>query len=423
MNPTTTITESSIQVEKLENGLTVLLEPLPFLRSVSIGLWIQAGSACEQPHQAGISHFLEHLFFKGTDTRTARQLAEAVERYGGQLNGFTSRDSTCLYAMTLDSHVSTGIEVLADIVKNSQFPDFEKEKGVVLEEIASVEDVPEEHLHDLFVQRLWPDHAMGTPITGSQETVTALSIDDVQGYHDVWYRPSNMILAVAGSFDSATVFAQIEDEFAGLSPSTVSQPDSVPIPTACVEAFDRTISQSHVCFGFPGPSVTHADRFAYDLLNCTLGGGATSRLFDNIREREGLAYSIYSFLSGFRSGGFAGVYAATSPDNLARTADLAFDELRNLCDEPMSTDELGMNRDQLKGGLLMALERTFSRMMRMGKSTMYHGRVIPIDEIIASLDAVTLEDVQRVAQQTFVADRCVLLTLGPATARVGKIAL
>ena len=422
MNPTKTFAESSIRVENLENGLTVLLEPLPFLRSVSIGLLIQAGSACELPHQAGISHFLEHLFFKGTDTRTARQLAEAVERHGGQLNGFTSRDSTCLYVMTLDSHVSTGIEVLADIVKNSQFPDFEKERCVVLEEIASVEDVPEEHLHDLFVQRLWPGHPMGTPITGTQESVAALSIDDVRGYHDLWYRPANMILSVAGSFDPATLFAQIEDDFAGLSPSTASPPDSVPKPAAGVEAFDRTISQSHVCFGFPGPSVTHPDRFVYDLLNCALGGGATSRLFDHIREREGLAYSIYSFLSAFRSAGFAGVYAATSPDNLARTTDLAFEELRKFCDEPMSTDELDMNRDQLKGGLLMALERTFSRMMRMGKSTMYHGRVIGVDEVIASLDAVTLEDVQRVAQQTFVADRCVLLTLGPSTARAGKIA-
>jgi predicted Zn-dependent peptidase len=325
--------------------------------------------------------------------------------------------------VTLDSHVSTGIEVLADIVKNSQFPDFEKERGVVLEEIASVEDVPEEHLHDLFVQRLWPGHPMGTPVTGTYETVASLSIEDVRGYHDLWYRPANMVLAAAGGFDPATLFAQIQDEFAGLSPSTTPPPDSVPEPAAGVEGFDRAIAQGHVCFGFPGPSATHPDRFVYDLLNCALGGGATSRLFDNIREREGLAYSIYSFLSGFRTAGFAGVYAATSPENLTRTTGLAFDELRRFCDEPMSEDELDMNRDQLKGGLLMALERTFSRMMRMGKSMMYHGRVVGIDEVVASLDAVTLDDVQRVAQQTFLADRCVLLTLGPPNAGVGKVTL
>ncbi|MBN2309783.1 MAG: insulinase family protein [Candidatus Hydrogenedentes bacterium] len=418
MQQTIPFGDLGLDVRRLANGLTVLLEPLPYLRSVTAGLWIQAGSACERERQGGISHLLEHLFFKGTESRTARQLVEAVERYGGQLNGFTSRDYTCLYAKTLDTHAATGLEILADIALRSRFCDFDKERNVVLEEIASVEDVPEEYAHDLFALRLWPDHALGRPVTGTDESVSAITLDDVRAFYDTWYRAGNMILAVVGSFEPDAVFERIEAEFGPLPAGPAVAPGDAPEfqpPRfgAGSEAVHRDIAQTHLCLGFPGPTPTEPRRYVYDVLNSALGGGATSRLFDRIRESEGLAYSIYSMISCYRRSGYLGMYAAMAPENLERAAGLAFDEMRRFCDEPMAADELALNREQLKGGLLMSLERTFNRMVRLAKSMMYHGRIVPIEEVVAGIDAVTEAEVQQLACEAFTAEGCALVTLGP----------
>ncbi|MCP4641804.1 MAG: insulinase family protein, partial [bacterium] len=366
-----------VVVHTLANGLTVVVEPLPYLHSVSAGIWIQAGSACETPQLSGISHFLEHLFFKGTETRSARDLVEALERHGGQLNGFTSRDFTCIYARALDTHLDTALDILADVMQRSQFSDFDKERSIVLEEIASVEDVPEEYIHDLLVKNLWPAHSMGQPVTGTCDSVAALSLDDVRTYFDTWYRPSNMVLAVVGNLEPEHVIRTAETLFGGMTPGTAAFDDETPQFGAEIQAIPRDIAQSHLCLGFPGPSALDPERFTYDVLSCALGGGATSRLFDRIRESEGLAYSIYSFFSSYRQSGMLGVYAAVAPENLDRAGRLAFDEIKRICDEAMPEDEAAMNREQLKGGLLMSLERTFNRMVRVAKSMMYHGRFVP----------------------------------------------
>lgn len=405
--------DSKPRVHRLANGLTLIMEAIPYVRSASSGLWIRAGSAIETEKQSGVSHFLEHLFFKGTKTRTAREIVASVERCGGSLNGFTSRDFTCLYAKTLDSHVHVGIEVLADIVKNSTFCDLEKERQIVLEEIASIEDVPEECSHDLFVQRMWPDHALGRPVTGSLESVAALTPEEVRAYYETWYRPGSMVLSVAGNIDPDAVLRQVEDEFGGMAGAGSEDTGGAPVFSSSVDMVHRDIAQSHICVGFPGPAAFDEDRYAYDVLSCALGGGATSRLFDRIRESEGLAYSIYSFFSCYRRSGFLGIYAAVAPENARKAAASAFEELRRLCDAPLPADELELNRQQLKGSLLMGLERTFSRMSRAAKSMMYHGRIISPDEVVEALDGVTSADVQRLALCAFTRDRCAMLTLGP----------
>ncbi|MCC6795190.1 MAG: insulinase family protein [Candidatus Hydrogenedentes bacterium] len=409
--PSIAVDTSSIH--KLDNGLTVLLEPLPYLRTAAAGVWIATGSANERPEQAGVSHFLEHLFFKGTSKRTARQLMEAIESKGGHLNAFTSRDYTCLYAKMLGEHVGTAIEILGDIVKDSQFFDFEKERNVILEEIASMDDVPEEHVHDLLTRNYWPNHPLGTPIAGSKETMTAMTPEDVRGYFQHWYRPDNLIVSVAGCFDEAVVLAQIQEEFSTLAPGNVKQPESVPTFTAGVQQIDNDISQDHLAFAFPGPGIHDERRFTYNMLSNALGGGSTSRLFETIREQEGLAYSIYGYHSSYWRAGMMGVYAAIAPENLQKTVDLSFGEIRKLREEPLPAQELELNREQLKGSVLMTLESTFNRMTRMAKSYMYHNRILPVDEIIAGIEGVTAEQIQQLAQDRYTADQCALVVLGP----------
>jgi len=406
--------EESAVVRTLDNGLTVAIEPLPHVRSVTIGVWIKAGSAHETAQHAGISHFLEHLLFKGTARRTARQIVEDIESKGGQLNAFTSREYTCVYAKVLQEHVTNAIDVLADIVKHSQFFDLEKERNVILEEIASAEDVPEEYIHDRFTMRLWPDEAIGRPVAGFSETVSAIGIDDIEGYHRAWYRPDNMIVAAAGAVDGAELYDQLARAFEGLATDPLGRKPLPPKIDAGVESIVRDgTSQSHLCFGFPGVAALDDRRYTYDILSTILGGGATSRLFERVREDEGLAYSIYSFNHAYPLTGMFGVYAAVAPENLEQAADLCFAELRDLRDNPVSEYEISINRELLKGGLLMALESTFNRMARMGKSLLYHDRIVPVDEIIEKLDAVTPDDVQRAAAGLFDRERCALLVLGP----------
>lgn len=402
---------------KLDNGMTVTFERLPYLHSATAGVWVKTGSANEQPEQAGVSHFLEHLFFKGTKTRTARQIMEPIESRGGHLNAFTSREYTCLYVKTLDKHLATAVEVLADVIKNSTFCDLEKERNVVLEEIASIEDVPEDYTHDLISERLWPDHPLGGPVSGREETVSALALQDVQNYYKAWYRPRNMYFSIAGNFDENAVLEQVDREFGGLPPSTSHKHSGPPTFSAGIEVVERDIAQNHICMAFPGPTVSDERRYVYDILSSAIGGGTTSRLFQRIREDEGLAYSIYSFHSCFFTAGMFGVYAAVAPEHLDQTLDLIFEEVRKFRGQPISETELENNREHLKGSMLMSLESTFNRMSRMAKSMLYYKRLLGISEIIRSLDAVTTADLHQVAGEIFQPERCTMLILGPSPAK------
>ncbi|MBI5093976.1 MAG: insulinase family protein [Candidatus Hydrogenedentes bacterium] len=407
------LVEIAPTVRKLANGITVLMEPLPHIHSVAAGLWIKTGSANERSEQAGISHFLEHLFFKGTTTRTARQLMEAVESKGGHVNAFTSREYTCIYAKTLAAHLGTGIEILADILKNSLFCDLEKERNVILEEIASNEDVPEEYAHDLFTERIWPGVPLGRPITGTLESVSGITLDDIRAYYSAWYFPENVVVSIAGNFDCDRVFEQVRRELEGIPPRSASSQRETPPFSSGHHYVTRDITQTHLCFGFPGPSATDPQRYVYDMLSNSLGGGPISRLFERIRENEGLAYAIYTFSSSYLTTGMMGVYAAVAPENLEKTIRLAFEEVRKLRDEPLPAAELETNREQLKGNLLMALENTSNRMTRMAKGMLYHGRLLTIAEVVEAIDAVKAADIQELAQGLFQPERCAMLVLGP----------
>ena len=418
MPETITHSDEGTVARKLANGVTITMERLPHLRSAAAGVWVKTGAANEREDQAGISHFLEHLFFKGTATRSAREIVEAVEREGGQLNAFTSRDYTCVYVKTLDTHITTGIEILADIIKNSQFRDLEKERNVVLEEIASIEDVPEDHVHELLARRLWPNHALGRPVSGTIATVATLTLDAIRGYYDTWYRPQNLYFSIAGNFDEDAVLDLVCSEFGEMVPGGPVERCGPPEFGRGIEANERDIAQNHICIGFPGPSVDNPDRYVYSLLSNTLGGGSTSRLFERIREDEGLAYAIYSFHATYLVSGMLGIYAAVAPPNLPKTIDLTFAELRRFREEPVSDDELNMNREQLKGGMLIALEDTFVRMSRMAKSMMCFGRLVSLEEIIDKLDAVTSDQIQAVAQDIFTPEKCAMAALGPLNGRL-----
>ena len=408
----------------LENGMTVTFEHLPYVHSATAGLWIKTGSANEPKNITGISHFLEHLFFKGTPTRTTRQILEPIESRGGHLNAFTSREYTCVYTKMLDRHIATGIDVLADIIKNSTFAEMDKERNVILEEIASLDDVPEDFIHELLALRMWPDHPLGRSVSGYAETVAKIGLDQIRQYYAEWYHPANMYFSIAGNFDKDAVLAQVANEFGQLKPKPLLPRPGPPSFASGIEVADKDIGQHHFCFGFPGPTVAEQRRYVYDVLWCALGGGSTSRLFQKIREDEGLAYSIYTFNSAYFTTGMFGVYAAVAPENFARTVDLSFEEIRKFRDDPIGADELELNREHLKGSMLMSLEGTFNRMQRMAKSMMYYGRMVPIDEILTSLDAVTAEDIGAVSRDIFQPDKCNVVAIGPAEhAPITEIAL
>ncbi len=403
-------------VHTLDNGMRVVCEYLPYVHSASIGVWIKTGSANESAELAGISHFLEHLLFKGTATRTARELMEAVEGRGGQLNAFTTREYTCVYAKTLDQHAASAFEILADIINHSTFCDLDKERNVILEEIASNQDVPDDYVHDVLSEFAWPDHPLGRPIAGYEETVAATELDHVRAYRDRWYTPENMIVSIVGRFDEAIFLKQVEDAFGGMCPLREAWAGGAPAFQPGQRVERRDIAQDHLLWSFPSVSITHEERFAFDLLSTALGGGSTSRLFERVREQEGLAYAVYSFNSMYAAGGMLGFYAAVAPENLQHTLDISGEEMRKLCDEPLPEHELVSNREQIKGGLLLALESTFARMSRMVRSLIYRDRIVPVGEVLDSLDQVTAAEIQSIAQRTFSADRSALAVLGPVGA-------
>ena len=399
-------------VHTLSNGMRVVLESLPYVHSASAGLWIKTGSAQEDKDVAGISHFLEHLFFKGTTDRSARDLMESIESKGGHINAFTSREYTCLYVKTLDQHLHTGIEVLADILKHSTYADLEKERNVILEEIAAGIDTPDDYIHDLLAEKFWPEHAIGRPIAGWHDTVSNTDLEKVRAYKEQWYQPENMVMAIVGNVDEAVVLQQLEEEFASLPQVAVPALQDAPTFGTGQILEPREISQNHLTMAFPGTLISNPERYRYDMVNSILGGGMTSRLFESIREEAGLAYSIYSFNSAHEQTGMFGMYAAIAPENLQKTVDLISKELKELQDTPVSDKEMESNREQLKGGLLLALENTFNRMARMARSLMYFDRILTIEEIIAGVDGVASEHVQELAQNTFTESRCAMAVLG-----------
>ncbi len=407
---------ASIQRTELASGLRIVTEALPQLRSVTLGAWIGTGARDEADEFAGASHFLEHLLFKGTHTRSAREIAEAIESVGGEMNAFTTHEQTVFYVRVPDDRLELAAEVLCDIVWLPAFrPDeVECERQVILEEIAMRDDTPDDLVHDVFASALFPDHPLGREVIGSEETVAAMSRDAVAGYHGTHYRPSNTVIAAAGNLDHDALCAlvgRVSPDTAAARPPRATAQLSAPEALRIVE---RDTEQAHLVVGMRSPAHHDPDRYAATLLNHVLGGGMSSRLFQEIREDRGLAYSVYSFRSAFDDAGLFGVYAGTTVERAKETLGLIHDELDRVVRDGTITDaELRAAQGHLTGSLLMSLETSASRMRRLGHGELVEGEIPPLEELARRVDAVTLDDVARVVDRVVRDQPRVLAVVGP----------
>jgi predicted Zn-dependent peptidase len=403
----------------LPGGLRVVTEEIPHVRSVSVGIWVGAGSCWEEETSQGVSHFIEHLLFKGTQSRTARQIAQAVEGLGGHLNAFTSKEHTCYYARVLDDHFPIAVDVLADMLAHSLFDPIEiaKERGVIVEEIRMYEDVPDDVVHDLFAHALWKGHPFGRPVVGSEATVSGLSREDLLRFMGEHYTPDNMVIAVAGNVSHDAVLEAIAEKFAPItgnrSPGLVF-PEPPPEPVGPVAVVRRKeTEQVHFVLGMRGLHQDHRDVYALQVLNAILGGGASSRLFQEIREARGLAYSVYSYPWMMRNSGAFGIYAGVSPANMEQVLSLVQAELVRMGTDGVTEEELLEAKEQLKGQIMLSLESTSNRMNRLGRGELARGEVHSPDEIIGRVDRVTLEQVRELAQWQFLGPPRILSVVGP----------
>jgi predicted Zn-dependent peptidase len=376
---------------------------MPHVRSVSIGVWLARGSRHEPQEQSGIAHFVEHMLFKGTSTRTAEDIAQAIDSIGGQMDAFTAKEYASYYIKVLDEHLPLAVEVLADIVMRPAFSrdDIEREKKVVLEEIKMVEDTPDDLVHELFTENFWANHPLGRPILGTRETVEALTADGLRQYFTAAYSAPNLIIAATGNIEHAKVRDLVARAFEGV-PLKGDPLDEAPpqvIPKIIVR--NKELEQSHVCLGTPGYQQDHQDRYSSYVLNTVLGGSMSSRLFQNVREKRGLAYAVFSGLSAYRDAGSMTIYAGCANDAVGELIDVVIAELRRIKDEPLPGSELQRAKDHLKGSLMLNLESTSSRMSHLARQEIYFDRQFGLDETLEGVERVTVQDVQRVARDLF----------------------
>src|ERR1700730_9857542 len=404
-----------IETTVLPNGVRVITEHMAHVRSVSLGIWIRTGSRSETPEQNGISHFIEHMVFKGTSNRSAEDIARSVDSIGGGLDAFTAKEMVSFNTKVLDEHLPLAFDVLADLVRNPLFreEDIEKEKGVILEELKMEVDNPEYLLHEVFCSNFWKDHPIGKPILGTKETVRKFDRQMIHDYYRQYYSPSNILVTAAGNLNHDSLVELARQHFEDLPVNGTLLPDWPPVPHARLVFRNKTsLEQTHLYMGVPAYPFPHELRFACYALNTVLGGGMSSRLFQNIREKQGLAYAVYSELSMYRDTGCMAIYAGTSVENAAKVVDSIVKELRELKENPVPEEELRRAKDHLKGSFMLGLESTFSRMSNLARQEMYFKRFFTLDEMIQSIEEITAEQVQRIAQEFFDPDHITLAMLG-----------
>jgi len=399
----------------LANGVRVITEAMPYVRSASLGIWADVGSASESHAQRGISHLVEHMLFKGTERRSAREIAETMDAVGGNLNAFTDKEATCYYAKVIDHHVPLAIDVLADMFLHSTFAPAElaKEQKVVLEEIRMYDDSPDEMIHDLFIRTMWSGSNLGEPTIGYAETVSALSSDDLRGHLRARYAPNTVVFAAAGNVDHDAIVALIEQAFAGYGGWTKPPVPEKPRLTPATLVKMKDTEQAYVVLGTQGLSVCDDRRFALSVLDTIVGGGMSSRLFQEVREKRGLAYSVYSFQQGYRDAGLFGISAGTSPESVQECVDVIVEELASIAETGPSEAEVNLAKEHIKGSLTLSLEASSSRMIRLGRNEFNLGRQMSIEEIEAAVDAVDYDAVTALARECFASDRLGLCVLGP----------
>jgi predicted Zn-dependent peptidase len=403
-----------IETTELDNGMTVVTERIPWVRSVSAGFWVGTGSRDEAPGMFGASHFLEHLLFKGTAARTARRIAEEVDAVGGDMNAFTTKEYTAFYLRVLDDSLGLGLDILSDILWSPAFrpEEVEAERQVILEEILMRADEPADLVHEVFTEALFPDHPVGREVLGDEETIEAMSREDIAAFHAHHYRPGNVVFAAAGQLDHAAVVDGVARRFAGARGGAA--PDrAVPVDPPRALAVDaRLTEQVHLVLGVRSLDRHDEDRYALAVVNHVLGGGLSSRLFQKIREERGLAYSVYSYRAAFADSGALAVYAGTMPSRVAEVVGLVRDELDAMAGHGITPRELEVAKGHLVGEMALSLEDSAARMSRIGRSQLVHGTVLTVDQVAERIAAVTMEDVERVAA-TVLGNERVLAAVGP----------
>ena len=405
----------NIHREVLPNGLTVITEQMEHIRSVSIGIWVKRGSRDEDPQWNGISHFIEHMVFKGTKNRSAEDIARQVDSIGGNMDAFTAKECICFNVKVLDEHLPIALEVLSDLVLHPVFTvaDIGRERGVILEEIKMDEDNPDYLVHEIFTQNFWKDHPLGKPILGTRDTVRKFEQSVVLDFYSHRFAPGNLIVSAAGHLDHRNFVELVAKHFRHMKPfknGFHSQPPKV-APRITMRN-KKSLEQVQICIGVPSHPIAHEKRYASYILNTLLGGGMSSRLFQNIRERQGLAYAIYSDLNPYRDTGCLCVYAGTSRESAVKVVESVVSEFRNLKNQPVPEEEVRRAKDQLKGSLMLSLESTTARMSNLARQEMYFDRFYGLDELIEKIESVAAEDLQKLASDYFRSDSIAVTVLG-----------
>jgi predicted Zn-dependent peptidase len=398
----------------LDNGMRVVTERIPYLHSVSMGIWLNVGSRDETENESGLTHFIEHMLFKGTEKRSAQEIAKQLDAVGGMSNAFTSKENTCFHAKVIDTHLPLVVDILSDIFLHSVFDgaEVEREREVILQEIHMVEDTPDEYVHILFNRNFWDGNPMGRPIFGSMQTVQTFTKEMIMGYLNRGYHPDRIVLSAAGNVKHDEFLELIEPAFSNIKRHSHTLNRKVPRINSRVDLYPRELEQIHLCLGARGTSLVEKERYSCSILNVILGGSMSSRLFQEVRERRGLAYSIYSFLSSHTDAGMVGIYGAVRPHNIMETLEVIRGEIHRFKEEPISEAELRAAKEHIKGGIYLAAENTDNRMSRLAKNEIIFDRFVPYEEIEAGLESVTVEEVQSLAQQLFRPEFMSLVLLG-----------
>jgi predicted Zn-dependent peptidase len=399
----------------LDNGIRILTKNISHARSVATGVWVNVGARDEKADEGGLSHFIEHMIFKGTERRSALEIAKEFDAIGGQCNAFTSKENTCYYAKVMDTHVDTMVDLLSDIFLNSVFDpaEVERERQVILQEIRMLEDTPDENIHVLLAQGVWGNHPIGRSILGTYETVTSFDAKAVKEYFSRAYQPERIVISAAGNVDHGSFSESIARTFEVVRKANDFSERTKPSMDWTAHAYPKTLEQVHICLGAQGVHATAPHRHACALLNVVLGGNMSSRLFQEIRERRGLAYAVYSFVSSYSDTGLVGVYVGVDKSNVEETLSLVAREMKRLKETPVSDSELRNAKEHLKGGIFLAAESTDNQMTRLAHNEIIFGRHIPLEELNSRIEAVTAEDIMSLAHETFKEKAMTLALLGP----------
>ncbi len=401
----------------LSNGIRVLTKSVPQVRSVSMGVWVDVGARDESPEEGGLSHFIEHMIFKGTRRRSAYQIAKEFDAIGGQTNAFTTMESTCYHAKVLDTHLDTMVDILTDIFLHSVFDsqEVERERPVIFQEIGMLEDNPEEYIHLLAGKAYWGEAPLGASILGPRENITRFTAENIVSFFRKYYQPERIVISAAGHLDHDDFVGQVAAPFESVHPGNGLPPRAAPQGKPAVALHGRALEQVHICLTTGGVSITDPRRYPMALMNSILGGNMSSRLFQEIRERRGLAYSVYSFVSSFVDTGMFGAYVGVDPKNTRTVVDLLLAHLRDLAAAPVSESELKDAKEFTKGNLLLSVESVDNQMVRIAQNEIHFGRNIPMSEVVAAVDGVTRGEIQALARSILSESPMALTALGPVS--------